>query len=103
MDKKSETHENPWDDLEKLKGNALKAAHEKLIQEGFSLRCSGDESSMGEFILLIAQLTIEKTEFRLIDNASSIEVWAKPSDSKKATKEVRDGISPLLDSKTHRR
>ena len=94
---------NPWDSLQKLKGKALKAEQNRLRQEGFDLRFSGTESNMGELIMAIAQLNSEKAEFKLIDNTSEIEVWAKPTQSQKTAKEVREGISPLLSPKTHRR
>ena len=54
---------------------------------------------MGGLIMLIAQLNSEKTEFKLIDNTSEIEVWAKLSTPKKVANEVREEISPLLDPK----
>jgi hypothetical protein len=94
---------NPWDDLKKLKGKALKAEQIRLSQEGFGLRFCGTESNMGELIMAIAQLTSEKAELRLIENISEIEVWAKPTQPQKTVKEVREEISPLLDPKTHRR
>jgi len=103
MEKTRTTVENPWDNLKKLKGRALKAAQNKLTEQGFRLHLTGTESNMGELIMLIAKLTSKKIEFKLIDNASEIEVWIKPSDSERVAGETREEIAPLFDPDDQRR
>ena len=91
METKPDTIDNPWDTMETLTGEALQAAQEKLTKQGFTLHLcyGGTESGFGELIMMIAKLKSEQAEFKLIDNASEIQIWAKTSPAKEVSEKIR--------------
>ena len=103
MEKKPETFVDPFEAMKTLKGKQLKNEQKRLIEQGFTLQSHYGKGmeGMGEFIMLIAKLAAEKTEYKLIDNTSEVEIWTKPcaaQETKAVAEETRSQIIPLVRS-----
>lgn len=103
MEKKPETFVDPFESMKTLKGKRLAAEHQKMTEQGFTLQghYGKGESGMGAFIMLIAKFAAEKTEYKLIDNTSEVEIWTKPcaaQETKTVAEETRGQIIPLVRS-----